>query len=227
MAGSSCLTRTPPTCMCCHSTVNREWPGRWRSFTDASFIDRQTAQLRQESYLHVLIQTLFIVLTTLLIIRWSILRPIARTAKWIRDLRDGKRVPRPSLAEGDLFKPLAQEVTHLAKSLEAARAAAEEEARLRETAESLWTPERLVSTSAASWATGRSSSSPTANPTCTSIEARQWRLWSRPVAWSRHSNPFCELAREPGWRTVRETPTAKPWTSGIACGSRPTIPNTR
>jgi trehalose-6-phosphate synthase/uncharacterized membrane protein affecting hemolysin expression len=112
-------------------------------FNDASFIDRQTAQLRRETYLHVLIQTLFIVLTTLLIIRWSILRPIARTAKWIRDLRDGKRVPRPSLSEGDLFNPLAQEVTHLANSLDAARAAAHEEARLRESAESLWTPERL------------------------------------------------------------------------------------
>ena len=112
-------------------------------FHDANFIDRQTARLRRETYIHVLIQTLFIVLTTLLIIRWSILRPIARTAKWIRDLRAGKKVPRPSLAEGDLFKPLAQEVTHLANSLEAARAAAEEEARLRESAESLWTPERL------------------------------------------------------------------------------------
>jgi trehalose 6-phosphate synthase len=112
-------------------------------FHDASFIDRQTARIRQETYLRILAQTLFIALTTLLIIRWSLLRPIARTAKWIRDLRDGKRVPRPNLAEGDLFKPLAQEVRHLADSLEAARAAAEEEARLRESAESLWTPERL------------------------------------------------------------------------------------
>jgi len=112
-------------------------------FHDASFIERQTAQLRRETYLRVLAQTLFIVLTTLLIIRWSILRPIARTAKWVRELRHGKNVPRPMLGEGDLFKPLAQEVTHLAKSLEAARAAAEEEARLRESAEALWTPERL------------------------------------------------------------------------------------
>jgi trehalose 6-phosphate synthase len=112
-------------------------------FHDASFIDRQTARLRRETYLRVLAQTLFIALTTLLIIRWSILRPIARTAKWVRDLRYEKRGPRPSLAEGDLFKPLAQEVTHLANTLKAARAAAEEEARLRESAESLWTPERL------------------------------------------------------------------------------------
>ena len=112
-------------------------------FHDASFIDRQAARLRRETYFRVLAQTLFIALTTLLIIRWSILRPIARTAKWMRDLRSGKRLPRPSLAEEDLFKPLAQEVTQLAKTLEAARAAAEEEARLRQSADSLWTPERL------------------------------------------------------------------------------------
>ena len=48
-----------------------------------------------------------------------------------------------SLPAADLFKPLTQEVTHLAKSLETARAAAEEEARLRAAGESLWTPERL------------------------------------------------------------------------------------
>ena len=110
---------------------------------DASFIDRQAARMRREIYLGVLAQTLFITLTTLLIIRWSVLRPIARTAEWVQGLRSGKRVPHPNLAEGDLFKPLAQEVTHLAQVLEAARAAAEEEARLREKADSLWTPERL------------------------------------------------------------------------------------
>ena len=110
---------------------------------DASFIDRQAARLRRETYLRVLAQTLFIVLTTLLIIRWSIMRPLARTAKWMRDLRHGRNVPDPGLGEEDLFKPLAQEVTHLAKVLEVARAAAEEEARLRESAEALWTPERL------------------------------------------------------------------------------------
>ena len=110
---------------------------------DASFIERQTVRLLRETYLRVLAQTLFIVLAAVLIIRWSILRPIARTAKWVRDLRYGRSVPRPSLGEEDLFKPLAQEVTHLARVLEVARAAAEEEARLRESAESLWTPERL------------------------------------------------------------------------------------
>ena len=42
-----------------------------------------------------------------------------------------------------MFQPLAQEVSHFVQSLETARAAATEEARLREAAEAIWTPERL------------------------------------------------------------------------------------
>jgi trehalose-6-phosphate synthase len=110
---------------------------------DASFIKAETSRLWWNTFLRVLAQAAFIVLVTLLIIRWSISGPIARTTKWIREIRAGKSAERPSLDAGDLFQPLAQEVTHLAKSLEAARAAAEEEARLRENAESHWTPERL------------------------------------------------------------------------------------
>jgi trehalose 6-phosphate synthase len=112
-------------------------------FQDASYIDAQNFKLWQETFLRVFVQTLFIVLATLLILRWSIVGPIARTASWIRELRAGKRDGRHSLQEGDLFKPLTQEVSRLAKSLEAARAAALEEARLRDAAESSWTPERL------------------------------------------------------------------------------------
>jgi trehalose-6-phosphate synthase/HAMP domain-containing protein len=112
-------------------------------FHDASFIDKESAELWRTTFLRVLIQTVFIALATLLIIRWSFLRPIAKTARWIRELRAGKPVVTGSLPEADFFKPLAQEVSHLARSLEAARAAAEEEARLRASGESLWTPERL------------------------------------------------------------------------------------
>ena len=112
-------------------------------FHDASFINAQAARLWRDTFLRVLAQAAFIALVTLLIIRWSIVGPIARTARWVRELRVGKRGERSGLEDEDLFKPLAQEVTHLAKSLEAARAAAEEEARLRESADSLWTPERL------------------------------------------------------------------------------------
>jgi len=112
-------------------------------FQDAGYIDAQASKLWRDTFLRALAQAAFITLVTLLIIRWSIVGPLARTAKWVRELRAGNGVGRSSLEEEDLFKPLAQEVTHLAKSLEAARAAAEEEARLRESGESLWTPERL------------------------------------------------------------------------------------
>ena len=44
----------------------------------------------------------------------------------------------------ELFRPLAREVATLAESLNSARTAAEREARLRESAESIWTAERLA-----------------------------------------------------------------------------------
>ena len=113
-------------------------------FHDASFIQTQTSKLWLDAFLRVLAQAVFIALVTLLIIRWSIVGPIARTTQWMKEIRAGRRtVGGSSLDEEELFKPLAQEVTQLAKSLEAARAAAQQEAHLRETAESLWTPERL------------------------------------------------------------------------------------
>ena len=91
-------------------------------FHDASFIKAQTARLWWDTFLSVLAQAVFIALVTLLIIRWSIVGPIARTTKWIREIREGKSAGRSALDDEDLFKPLAQEVTHLAKSLEVARA---------------------------------------------------------------------------------------------------------
>jgi trehalose 6-phosphate synthase len=112
-------------------------------FHNASFIDAQGSRLWSDTFRRVLAQTLFIVLATLLIIRWTITGPIAKTAEWMRQLRAGRAIEHWDLPGADLFKPLTQEVTHFAKSLETARAAAEEEARLREAAESLWTPERL------------------------------------------------------------------------------------
>jgi trehalose 6-phosphate synthase len=112
-------------------------------FHDVSFIGVQSARLWRTTFLRVLVQTLFIVLATVLIIRWSFLRPMAKTAQWIRELRAGRTVETSKLPAADLFKPLTQEVSHLAKSLETARAAAEDEARLRISGESVWTPERL------------------------------------------------------------------------------------
>ncbi len=112
-------------------------------FHDANYIEAQSSRLWRDTFQRVLVQTLFIALISLMVIRVSIVKPIAMTAQWMRELRTG-RVPRsPSLPEEDLFKPLLEEATHFARSLAAARASAEKEAQLREAGESLWTAERL------------------------------------------------------------------------------------
>lgn len=88
-------------------------------------------------------QTLLIVGMTLLIIRWSLGKPLRHMAQWLRDLRTGDASASGRPPEEAIFRPLTSEVTRLATSLHVARAAAEEEARLRDAASSQWTAERL------------------------------------------------------------------------------------
>ena len=112
-------------------------------FHDASYIDAQNTKIWRDTFKNVLIQMLLISTITLLIVRWTMERPIKRLAQWLQDLRAGSTEPHPDLPSEDVFKPLTREVTNLAASLKMARASAEEEARLREAANSLWTAERL------------------------------------------------------------------------------------
>jgi|HubBroStandDraft_1064217.scaffolds.fasta_scaffold00724_8 alpha,alpha-trehalose-phosphate synthase [UDP-forming] len=88
-------------------------------------------------------QTLLIVGMTVLIIRWSLGKPLRHLAQWLHDLRTGNESASGQPPPEELFSPLTSEVTHLAASLNNARAAAEEEARLRDAASSQWTAERL------------------------------------------------------------------------------------
>ena len=111
---------------------------------DADYIDAQTAHLWRETFLRVLILVVLIAFVTLVIVRWSIAGPIARAAQWMKSLRTGRAGGRRTLMPDlDLLRPLAREMETLAESLTAARSAAEKEAQLRETSQSLWTPERL------------------------------------------------------------------------------------
>ena len=112
-------------------------------FHDASYIEAQSDDIWRDTIWHVVAQVLLIVLITVAIIRWTIILPISRTAQWMKDVRVGRAGPRPSLPAEDFLAPFSQEVVNLAKSLNEARASAEEEARLRETGESMWTAERL------------------------------------------------------------------------------------
>jgi alpha,alpha-trehalose-phosphate synthase [UDP-forming] len=111
---------------------------------DAHYIRDQGLRTWREAFLRVLIQVFLIVFITLLIVRWSMAGPIARAAQWMRALRMGRISSRQQMPDLDLFKPLAWEVVTLAESLSQARSAAENEARLREASESVWTADRLA-----------------------------------------------------------------------------------
>jgi len=110
---------------------------------DASYIEAQSLGFWRHALWHVLVQVLLITLITVPIMRWSIVGPIARTTEWLKDLRTGRRSLPPTAGGGDLFEPLSQEVVNSAQNLVAARAAAEEGARLHDAGESLWTVDRL------------------------------------------------------------------------------------
>jgi trehalose-6-phosphate synthase len=112
-------------------------------FHEVGYIDTQVAGVWRETILRVAVMALLVVLATGLIVRWSIEGPIAQTVQWMRKLRAGEALERPTFPDGDLFKPLARELTSMARSLEAARAAVDEKAVPYEPVESIWTAERL------------------------------------------------------------------------------------
>ncbi|MBI1957877.1 MAG: trehalose-6-phosphate synthase [Candidatus Rokubacteria bacterium] len=78
-----------------------------------------------------------------LIVRISVVRPLADMARWTKALRRGGPAGGLELSSPKLFGPMAREVSVLAKSFHRAQAAAEEEAALRLSGETLWTEERL------------------------------------------------------------------------------------
>jgi trehalose 6-phosphate synthase len=111
---------------------------------DASYINTQSTRMWREAFGSVLVQVLLIALITLLIVRWSLVGPIAKAAQWMKTLRTGKGNMPSGAPDLDLLRPLAREMQTFAASLMAARSAAEAEAHLRETADSIWTAERLA-----------------------------------------------------------------------------------
>ncbi len=111
---------------------------------DATYIRTAIFRIWGRVFLHIAIQMLVIVAITVLIVYWSLAGPIARAAQWMKALRTGRHDMQPPPNDLDFLSPLAREVAPLAESMRQARAAAETEARLRNSNESLWTAERLA-----------------------------------------------------------------------------------
>jgi trehalose-6-phosphate synthase len=112
-------------------------------FHDASYIEAQSTRIWRDALWHVVVQVFLIMLITFFVIRWTIVGPITRVAHWMRDLRNGKVAPFPHRIAESFLGPLSTEAATLAQKLAEARAAAKEEAQLREAGDSLWTAERL------------------------------------------------------------------------------------
>src|SRR5437016_1517826 len=110
---------------------------------DVGYFRSRREAIWRHALASVAVQTLLIACITILVVRWTLGKPLRRMAHWLRDLRTGSVSADGAPPEEGIFGPLTSEVTQLATSLNAARAAAQEEARLRDTAQSQWTPERL------------------------------------------------------------------------------------
>jgi trehalose 6-phosphate synthase len=112
-------------------------------YSDAEYIKNILKSIWLGNFIRWFIQALVISIVTLLVIRWGILRPLNRIVEWVKAARFGnveqihKRPPINFLA------PLYKEISGIAQAMQEARAIAQEEARLRTTAEAIWTPERL------------------------------------------------------------------------------------
>ncbi len=110
---------------------------------NASYIETRLREIWGNNFVRLLTLSLLIIITTIIVLRWSLTGPIAKIADWLKGLRMGKIRQPINLPRGDVLGPLAKEVTLIVKNLALARASAEVEAKLRARAESTWTPERL------------------------------------------------------------------------------------
>jgi alpha,alpha-trehalose-phosphate synthase [UDP-forming] len=124
--------------------VNKSVAGGMVIVYDTGYIRTEIFRVWSRVFVHIAGLVLVIVAITLLIVRWSLAGPIARAAQWMNALRTARHSEPVSAKDLDFFQPLAREMAPLAESMRQARAAAEIEARLRNTNESLWTAERLA-----------------------------------------------------------------------------------
>jgi trehalose 6-phosphate synthase len=112
-------------------------------FLDASDLETAEWELWRFNAIRFLVLAVALALIALLVVRMSLTQPLAKMARWTKAVRRGHVIEPPELPDESLFGPIAREVTVLAKNLQRARAAAEEEAALRLIGQTLWTEERL------------------------------------------------------------------------------------
>ena len=113
---------------------------------DAGYIRSEGIAVWQRSFWRIVALVVLIVVVTLAMVSWFLLRPMTQVAERLKRLRMGsiEKSAKPNVGGLNLFSPLALEVETMAESLIEARAAAAAEARLRDAGEHQWTAERLA-----------------------------------------------------------------------------------
>ena len=120
---------------------------------DAGYIRSEGIEVWQRSFWRIVALVVLIVVVTLAMVSWFLLRPMTQVADRLRRLRlvagHAEEGATPSFADLSasnlsLFKPLVREVETMAESLMEARQSAAAEARLRDAGEHQWTAERLA-----------------------------------------------------------------------------------
>ena len=112
-------------------------------YTDAGYIDKEISSIWFRNFVRWFIQAFLASLVTLIIIRWGIFSPINRIVDWVKAVRMGNIGQIKSKPHLKFLDPLHKEIENIAKAMYEAKATAVEEARLRSSAEAIWTPERL------------------------------------------------------------------------------------
>jgi trehalose-6-phosphate synthase len=119
-------------------------PGRAVIFyADAEYIKNIIDSIWLSNFFRWFIQALVISIITLLIVRWGILTPVNRVVEWIKAARFGNAEQLRKRPPAGFLSPLYKEITGITQAMQEAKAIAQEEAKLRTTAEAIWTPERL------------------------------------------------------------------------------------
>lgn len=112
-------------------------------YSDAGYINQVIRGIWLRNFVRWFIQVLIVTLVTIFIIQWGVFKPINKIILWIKATRHGDIEQLKKNPPVGFLAPLHREIKHMAQAMYEARIIAEEEARLRTTAEAIWTSERL------------------------------------------------------------------------------------
>jgi trehalose 6-phosphate synthase len=112
-------------------------------YTDAEYIENVINDIWLNNFVRWFLQALVISIVTLLIVRWGILTPVNKVIEWVKAARSGNVEQLKGKPPAPFLEPLYKEISNIAQAMQEAKAVAQEEARLRTSAEAIWTPERL------------------------------------------------------------------------------------